>query len=80
MAVIALGAPSLLRNRRYCAPNPSAHVHSDLADDGLGHEHINAIDARQIHSRDALQFIGKIEVRLILVLFLLLFWRQVFVR
>src|SRR5215470_11901550 len=59
---------------------PSAHVQSDLADDRLGDEHINAIDARQIHSSDALQFIGKIEVGSVLVLFLLLFRRQVFPR
>ena len=25
----------------------------------MGHEHIHAVDARQIDSRDALQFIGK---------------------
>jgi hypothetical protein len=39
----------------------------------LRHQHIDAIDARQIHSGDALQFLGKMEVRIILVLFFLLF-------
>lgn len=33
---------------------PSAHVQTDFADDRLGHEHINAVDARQIHSSDEL--------------------------
>jgi hypothetical protein len=32
----------------------SCPVQSDLADDRLGAEHIHAIDARQIHSGDAL--------------------------
>ena len=52
---------------------PSAHVQSDLAYHRLGDEHIHAIDARQIHSGDALQFLGKMEVRIVLVLFLLFF-------
>src|SRR5215470_3554331 len=57
---------------------PSGHIQSDLTNERLGDEHINAIDARQIHSSNALQFIGKMEVRTIFVLFLLLFRRQVF--
>ena len=52
---------------------PSAHVQSHFTDERLGHYHIDAIDARQIHSGDALQLLGKMEVRIILVLFLLLF-------
>ena len=41
---------------------PAVQVESDLADDRLGDEYIHAIDACQIHSGDALQFIRKIEV------------------
>src|SRR5258708_1670097 len=52
---------------------PSAHVQPYFTDERLGHYHIDAIDARQIHSGDALQLLGKMEVRIILVLFLLLF-------
>ena len=52
---------------------PSAHVQSHFTDDRLRNDHVDAIDARQIHTGDALQFIGEVEVRIILVLFLLLF-------
>src|SRR5258708_29241806 len=48
---------------------PSAHVQPYFTDERLGHHHIDAIDARQIHSGDALQFIGETKVRIILVLF-----------
>ena len=47
------------------------HVRSHFADDRLRHHHIHAIDARQVHPGDALQFVRKMEVRIILVLFLL---------
>jgi hypothetical protein len=35
---------------------PSAHVQSHFTDEQLGHYHIDAIDALQIHSGDALHF------------------------
>jgi len=35
---------------------PSAYVQSHFSDEQLGHYHIDAIDARQIHSGDALHF------------------------
>src|SRR6266481_10171480 len=57
---------------------PSGHVQSHFTDDRLRDDHIDAIDTRQIPSGDALQFLGKMEVRIILVLFLLLFRGQVF--
>jgi hypothetical protein len=46
------------------------HVQSHFTDDRLRNHHIDAIDARQTHSDDALQFIGEMEVRIVLVLFL----------
>ena len=125
MAVMALGAPSLLRKRRYCAPRyvwllsrveaprrravaariedttgspcehfvstdvvvwaeaqpgskvcfafPSTHVQPHFTDHCLRYHDIDAVDARQIHSGDALEFLGMMEVRIILVLFVLLF-------
>jgi hypothetical protein len=54
------------------------HVQSHFTDDRLRNHHIDAIDARQTHSDDALQFIGEMEVRIVLVLFFFLFWRQCF--
>ena len=45
---------------------PWTHVQSHFTDDRLRDDHIGAMDARQIHSGDALQFLGKMEVRIIL--------------
>ena len=56
-----------------CLGFPWTHVQPHFTDDRLRHHYIDHIDARQIHSGDALQFLGKMEVRIILVLFLLLF-------
>jgi hypothetical protein len=42
------------------------HVQSHFTDDRLRDHHIHAIDARQIHSGDALQFISEMEVRIVL--------------
>ena len=52
---------------------PSAHVESHFTYQRLGNHDVNAVDSRQIHSRDALQFIGEGELWIILVLFALLF-------
>ena len=52
---------------------PPAHVQSYFADERLGHHHIDVVDPRQIHSCDALQFIGEMEMRIIVVLLSLLF-------
>jgi hypothetical protein len=41
---------------------PWTHVQSHFTDDRLRHQHIHAIDARQIHSGGALQFLGKLGV------------------
>ena len=57
---------------------PWAHIQSHFTDDRLCDDDIDAIDARQIYSGDALQFIGEMEVWIILVLFLLLFRGQYF--
>ena len=38
---------------------PWTHVQSHFTDDRLRDHHIHAIDARQIHSGDALQFISE---------------------
>jgi len=54
MAVMAFGAPSLLRKRRYCAPRYvwlSSRVEAPRR---------SAVAAR-IHSGDALEFIGEME-------------------
>ena len=59
---------------------PSAHVESHFTDKRLSDHQIDAVDPRQIHSRDALQFIGEMKVRMILVLLSLLFRGQVFLR
>src|SRR6266581_5031312 len=52
---------------------PSAHVESHFTYQRLGNHHVDAVDSRQIHSRDALQFVGKVELGIILVLFALFF-------
>jgi hypothetical protein len=52
---------------------PSGHVQSHFAYERLGHRHVDDVDPRQIHSRNALQFIGEMEVRIILVLLPLFF-------
>jgi hypothetical protein len=52
---------------------PSTHIQSHLTYDCLGDHRIDTVDARQIHSGNALQFVGEMEVWIILVLFLLLF-------
>jgi hypothetical protein len=57
---------------------PWTHVQSHFTDDRLRDDHIHAIDARQIHSGDALQFIREMEVRIVFVLFLVFFRRQCF--
>src|SRR6266446_6728501 len=58
---------------------PSAHVESHFTYQRLGNHYIDAINPRQIYSRDALQLIGEMELWTILVLFTLLFlsffWR-----
>ena len=52
---------------------PSAHVESHFTYERLGNHHVDTIDSRQIYSRDALQFIGEVELWIILVLLALLF-------
>ena len=59
---------------------PSAHVESHFTDERLSDHHIDAVDPRQIHSRDALQFIGEMEVRIIFVSLTLLFRMQFLLR
>src|SRR6267143_3918448 len=60
--------------------SPSTHVQSHFTYECLSDHHIDAVDARQIHSCDGLQFIGEMEVRIILVLFTLLFLGYFFLR
>jgi len=43
---------------------PSAHVESHFTYQCLGDHDVNAVDSRQIHSRNALQFVGKVELML----------------
>jgi hypothetical protein len=40
---------------------PPTHVHSHFTQEGLGYHHVYAVDARQVYSRDTLQFAAEIE-------------------
>ena len=51
---------------------PSAHVHSHFTEEGLRYHHVDAVDPRQVHSRDAPQFAAEIEAGCILSWFCLL--------
>jgi hypothetical protein len=55
-----------------CFGFPSAHVQSYFTHQSLGDHHIDAVDPRQIHAGDAKQFIGEVELRMMLALALLL--------
>jgi hypothetical protein len=64
-----------------CPSFPSTHAQVHFTSRRLSAHHIDAIDPRQIHSpRDALRFIGEMEVRIIFVLFALLFLEYFFFR
>ena len=49
-----------------CLGFPSTHVQHHFTDERLSDHHIHAVDPRQIHARDALQFSGEVEVWIIL--------------
>ena len=57
---------------KVCLGFPSTHVQSHFTNKRLRDHYIDAVDPRQIHSADVLQLVGEMEVRIILVLFLLL--------
>src|SRR5580698_5325948 len=63
-----------------CLGFPSTHVQSHFTYERLSDHHIDAIDPGQIHSRDALELIGEMEMRIIFVLFSLLFRGWFFLR
>src|SRR5580704_2223900 len=50
-----------------CLGFPSTHVQSHFTYERLSDHHIDAIDPGQIHSRDALELIGEMEMRIIFV-------------
>jgi hypothetical protein len=47
-----------IRSTKVCLSFPGTHVQAHFTDNRLRDHHIDAVDARQIHSGDALQFIG----------------------
>jgi len=44
-----------------CLGFPAGHVEFHLAQDGLGHHYVDAIDTGEVHSGDALHFAAQIE-------------------